>query len=152
MLGFTIASSRFDLGVVNGSQRDFLSGAAKQKFPLGIFLTIEIRPQMPLGKPINVSCNRGHDGVHETQRDPSSEAPYITVGTRVRFRYFRAGFANLAGIQLKLGATEIVREGVIEKMLGDHPTMPTRVKICAREDNGDLHEFEIESIFAVIET
>ena len=60
-----------------------------------------------------------------------AQAPYITKGTRVQARWFVPNDppSSLAGMQMKIGATEVHVIGTCVHFRGDDPVAPTEVRI-----------------------
>ena len=66
--------------------------------------------------------------------------PLLTLkkGSRVKAHWFQANNppSSLAGMQLKLGVTEKVVEGVVTHIRADHPLTPTRYEVWVQPDGG----------------
>lgn len=62
----------------------------------------------------------------------------LKKGSRVKARWFQANDppSSLAGMQMKLGVTEKLVEGVVTHIYGDHPTRPTKYEIIVQPDGG----------------
>jgi len=61
----------------------------------------------------------------------------INKGTRIRARWFRAQMnppASLAGMQMKLGCTEVEVSGVVRHVRCDDPVKPTRYQFFIDPD------------------
>jgi len=64
--------------------------------------------------------------------------PYITKGTKVRARWFKANdpMSCLAGMQMKIGVTDVTVSGVCRHFRGDDPVNPTKVEVYIDPDPG----------------
>lgn len=51
----------------------------------------------------------------------------VEKGDRIGARWFVTHQAPLAGMQFKLGATEIAISGIVRHLRGDHPQEPTEI-------------------------
>lgn len=85
---------------------------------------------------------------------PTNEKPWITKGTRIRYRVFRAqpiGTWSLAGVQSKLTGSFVEEEGVVTHVRGDHPTHPTEVRLWVRLDDGtERSHIKVHNVIAII--
>lgn len=82
------------------------------------------------------------------------DKPWITRGTRIRYRVFRAdpiGSWSLAGAQPKLTGGFVVEEGVVTDIRGDHPSHPTEVRLWVRLDDGtERSRVRPDNVIAII--
>jgi len=64
----------------------------------------------------------------------------VVKGSRVKARWFAVPKSwdrtSIAGMQMKLPATEMFAEGVVTHIRGDHPVNPTRIEIAIQQSDG----------------
>lgn len=63
--------------------------------------------------------------------------PFIQRGDYIEAEWFDAKIVGLAGVQMKLGATQHVAKGIVVSVRGDHPTNPTEVRLFVRQEDGE---------------
>jgi hypothetical protein len=76
----------------------------------------------------------------------------LTKGMTVRARWFQVNNppSSVAGMQMKLGVTEKLIEGVVTHIRGDHPTAPTRVEIHIKPEGGEEIRVKPEHIVEIV--
>lgn len=81
---------------------------------------------------------------------------YITKGTRVSFRFFKAkdlGTWSLAGAQTKFAADEISGTGTVRNVWADDPLGKKNLRFNVERDDGTFVEVPVNGVIAVdIET
>lgn len=62
---------------------------------------------------------------------------FLEKGMRIRAVWFEDDGGVLSGSQVKISAKEVVVEGVVTHIRGDHPTRPTSVRVWVLQDDGE---------------
>lgn len=71
---------------------------------------------------------------------------WLTKGDRVTAEWMETKPVALAGVQMKLGGTLKTVTGTVTHIRGDHPTNPTSIGVCIKDDQDGEHWVDVNYI------
>lgn len=71
---------------------------------------------------------------------------YLQKGDHVTAEWMETKPVALAGVQMKLGGTLKTVTGIVTHIRGDHPTNPTSIGVCIKDDQNTEHWIDVNYI------